>query len=88
LVEIKEKEAIVQMISAEGKDLASPLGYRPIRESILLASAKTLENGLVIGLRTGLEALRAAQRRDPKSIQFMRNRAGELALFKPALPGV
>lgn len=82
--EVRDEQSVFELISTASERLASPLGFRPISDSTLLASVGLMEVRRFISHRVAVEVLERMQRARPKALQFMRDRDGRVALFKPA----
>jgi hypothetical protein len=80
---LSRQEDIVDAIYQGFRNLASPLGYAPIREALLLSVLTTIDQGLgYFEMAEALESLRAVQRQYPNVVRFSVDRWGNVNFVK------
>jgi len=83
LVHLSKGDEVLNAVYESCRILASPLGYAPIREVLLLAVISAIEAGQgYFEMFEGLETLQAAQRQYPELIRFTGDRWGKVAFVK------
>lgn len=83
LPELSDDDEILHFVYQSYSKLASPLGYAPIREVLLLAIISAIGAGKgYFQISTGLEMLHRLQRRLPNVVRFNVDRMGNLNFVK------
>jgi len=80
---LSKPDDIMHFVYLSYKNLASPLGYAPIREVLLLAAILAIStNSGYFEIADGFDVLKSEQKANPKSIIFNVDRMGRLNIVK------